>query len=750
MAASQSSNVEIIKLLLSHGADINRGDDSPLAIAVKNKLLENVKVLVENGANISEFYFTEQSILCVAADYFVEDIMRYLIEQGAACKYQALDRCMGSKDLRPARLLLEAGASVTSDGRPYKLSSSAFENIESVKLVVEFGVGIEDAFYYAVSERKADIAEYLIDHGANINHVSDNGISILSLAICENYMEILPLLFKKGVKTDQRHREAWFAMMERKPKLSKFLFNFSQGIVDRKFIVHKKEKCTDEEQFELARFLIENGADLNAKNVNDESALLIASKNNNFEFIKYLMEKGVDRHDISDLLLNAVSKRKMTLLKFLVENGSLKSQDDVEKDGFKCLLEAVRLEDTEIAEYLIRQGVPLNSPIDFKNLPLIEAADRGHIEMVQWLLKHGADINAANFHGSTALIEASKTGKIDMVKFLVESGAFIDQENKEKETALYIAVKYRKISVVEYFIDEGANINQTNDKRLSILDQVICKNYTEILPLLFKKGVKLDSRHKEAWVAMMDRKIRLGKFMFDYSQGKYNECFDFNENESCTNEEQLDFARFLVENGADLLVANLDGENALSKANSQKNEELIRYLMIQAADCPDFSAFTDRALTSAVFKHEWPLIEILVERGALQSQKQREEEGFLWLSLIARNGNIEMAEFVVEKGVPVSLHGTFLLVPLMEATLYNQIEMVRWLLEHGADVDGVDCDGYTALMGASEYGFFRIAKLLIERGASVDKVNNASQTALYIATCNSRRDIVKLLQERMN
>jgi ankyrin repeat protein len=52
--------------------------------------------------------------------------------------------------------------------------------------------------------------------------------------------------------------------------------------------------------------LVEHGADLNAKNNTNYTALILASENGNFEIVKYLVEKGAD--------VNAINNNKTPLM----------------------------------------------------------------------------------------------------------------------------------------------------------------------------------------------------------------------------------------------------------------------------------------------------------------------------------------------------------------------------------------------------------------------------------------------------
>lgn len=87
VTATKTGNVEVIKLLLNNGADINAVDyygQSPLFFAIKEKNLELVKFLVENGAivNTKEDGFGKTAFHYAISNQDI-NIIKYLIEKGA-------------------------------------------------------------------------------------------------------------------------------------------------------------------------------------------------------------------------------------------------------------------------------------------------------------------------------------------------------------------------------------------------------------------------------------------------------------------------------------------------------------------------------------------------------------------------------------------------------------------------------------------------------------------------------------------
>src|SRR5687767_10179860 len=71
--------------------------------------------------------------------------------------------------------------------------------------------------------------------------------------------------------------------------------------------------------------------------------------------------------------------------------------------------------------------------------------------------------------------------------------------------------------------------------------------------------------------------------------------------------------------------------------------------------------------------------------------------------------------------------------PLIIAVYNNNIDVADFLLEKGARVDVQDGSGNTALMGVSFRGYEELAAKLIEAGADVNQRNSNGATALTFA-----------------
>jgi len=149
---------------------------------------------------------------------------------------------------------------------------------------------------------------------------------------------------------------------------------------------------------EVVQFLVEKGADVNAKSTTTGwTALLGAVGNRDIEIIKFLVSKGAD--------VNAASPQ-----------------------GFTPLQLAVAPDNMEIITFLVSAGANVNAASACGHTPLHGAtaptflADGTilypDIEIAQFLVSVGADVNAKNNDGKTPLDTAREHGHTVAVEFL--------------------------------------------------------------------------------------------------------------------------------------------------------------------------------------------------------------------------------------------------------------------------------------------------------------------------------------------
>src|SRR6516162_11201277 len=90
-----------------------------------------------------------------------------------------------------------------------------------------------------------------------------------------------------------------------------------------------------------------------------------------------------------------------------------------EVDGTTSLHYAVRNDDAQLVDRLIRAGANVKAANRYGITSLYLACVNGNAAMIEKLLNSGADANAVSTEGETALMTASRTGNVDSIKVLL-------------------------------------------------------------------------------------------------------------------------------------------------------------------------------------------------------------------------------------------------------------------------------------------------------------------------------------------
>ncbi|KAJ4937492.1 hypothetical protein JOQ06_002127 [Pogonophryne albipinna] len=126
------------------------------------------------------------------------------------------------------------------------------------------------------------------------------------------------------------------------------------------------------------------------------------------------------------------------------------------------------------------------------------ACSAGDREEVAVLLRQGADINHANIDGLTALHQACIDENAEMVQFLVESGSDVNRGDNEGWTPLHAAASCGFIQITKYLIEHGAQVGAVNSEGELPLDVATEDAMERLLKGEIKKqAIDVDQARKE-------------------------------------------------------------------------------------------------------------------------------------------------------------------------------------------------------------------------------------------------------------
>jgi ankyrin repeat protein len=186
------------------------------------------------------------------------------------------------------------------------------------------------------------------------------------------------------------------------------------------------------------------------------------------------------------------------------------------------------------------------------------------------------------------------------------------------------------------------------------------------------------------------------------------------------------FAKFLIENGADIHTNN---DEALRNASKVANLEMVKFLIENKAN---IHANNDEALRNASKIGNLETVVFLIENGAYINANNGET-----FKNALKNGNLEIVKFLIENGADFNPNNKDLLNSLQE----DNLEILKYLFEKGININ-VNNDEY--LRNACKNGNLEMVKFLIENGADIHTNNDE---ALRNAFKNENLIIVKFLIE---
>lgn len=215
-----SDNIKMVALLLANGANVNAGPFTALHAAVQKDRLDIIKLLITKGADVNPKDKSGITPLQNAVSKGKFEVVRLLIEAGADVNTKDnegetplhfildVDRMNYRLFEDVAELLISKGADVNlkdSDGRTalHLAAESADENI--VELLLAKGTRINEkddvygftALHYAARFGNRDVTEYLISKGADINATDKQDRTPLYIAVQHDY-KVAELLINKG------------------------------------------------------------------------------------------------------------------------------------------------------------------------------------------------------------------------------------------------------------------------------------------------------------------------------------------------------------------------------------------------------------------------------------------------------------------------------------------------------------------------------------------------------------------------
>ncbi|WP_353280516.1 ankyrin repeat domain-containing protein [Wolbachia endosymbiont (group B) of Cyclophora punctaria] len=355
--------------------------------------------------------------------------------------------------------------------------------------------------------------------------------------------------------------------------------------------------AVEDRNTEVARKLIEKGANVNQLDSSQRTTLYQPAVNGDIEITKILVMNKVNPNveDLMNLtaLYEAARNGHKEVVRFLMNNGA-----DVKKNGALKLTPlhiAVANVDRAMVDCIIKNDKNIDKNIEIVDVfgwtPVYWAATKNDISILEALLKciseHGADVNLEdNLIGRSPLHIAATNGNVEAVELLIKYGANVNHKDAWGWTPFNCAATKGNRKVMYYLIAHGASI-ETNDPQKILLS--ICPyNYLEAVTTMIQLGI---------WKDVM--KLMGAEFL---------RC-------AAGHGDTL-MVHALLEAGVNANAGDDLGSTALHKAAKYNHPEVVKILILYRANVNAQNDLGESPLTYAVERRNWIVVITLLCYGA--------------------------------------------------------------------------------------------------------------------------------------
>ena len=490
MIASENGHRNIVKLLLSAQANVNKQDDLGRTAVMLAKTIEIYQTLVQANADITIVTHkgsTPLYISCLLGNHEVAEHLLFTLKHDITTRPDGFTLLMAASEggnYRIVQYLLEKEHDPNTqdcDGQTALGLACLPGHYTVTELLLKYkadpNLPIHDGWtplMAASQEGHIKIVELLLQNGVDPNVTNTkNGTTALILASEDGHHDTVELLLMKGADPNIQLNDGGTAIEQ--------ACLYGHYTITKLLLKHKANPnliddygwtpllaASGNGHHKIVELLLPRVIDLTAVNMkNGLTALMLASLNGHYETVNVLLKAG---HDSNARRLN----------------------------GDTAILQASRNGHYTVTELLLDNNADPNLADYEGRTPLMIASQNGHYKIVQLLLlQKGVTPNITNSEtGTTPLIYATENGHHDTVEVLLKAGGNPNIQNKDGRSAIELASLYGHVRIVQLLLNYNANPNLHTNEGWTPLMAASQEGYTNIVELLLQKGVDPNVRNK--------------------------------------------------------------------------------------------------------------------------------------------------------------------------------------------------------------------------------------------------------------
>lgn len=407
--AIQNNHSEVALYLVDHGVPLESALDYAL-LQSRNALC---KELIGRGVNLNKVFLQAISLgnkeitsytLLKGADRFARD------ENGKTALLLAIEH--GNEDMlyyTMEELKLDPNA-VSTDGENALMLSCKSGKVALFKQFLEKTTTLEQTnkagetvLFYAIRSANEEMINPLLDRKANINHTSQSGMTPLMIAAETLDHSWITRFIELGADCTKMNK---------------------QGQDVLAILIEKSGASIDQT---LLKLLVSKGLNVNAADSEGETLVFKAAESGNLELLQYLRSAGANFNPLNDSKQRPETKNAL-VIRYLIENGADINAVDSWHSTYMCT--AMSINDMELATFLVKKGINLEQECYFQEPALIKAIEEKDLVFVRFLVDNGANVNVIGYFDRNAMEYALEKGTTEIVNYLRSKGAMTPEEHK--------------------------------------------------------------------------------------------------------------------------------------------------------------------------------------------------------------------------------------------------------------------------------------------------------------------------------
>lgn len=456
--------------------------------------------------------------------------------------------------------------------------------------------------------------------------------------------------------------------------------------------------AAQEGQEEVARMLLGNGAQIEARTRRSQNALHLACISGHEAVVRLL----VPRMDVSNprpYLQLASVRGRIAVVLFLLNVG-VNTDSSAANRRQEAIYWAASEGHHEVVRSLLEMEI---DPPNLRQHSYLHLAVSTRVEVAtDGVQRKTPNIATFSTGGQNALHVAAANGDITMVRLLLENGADTSVKDDLGQSALHLSASGGQDPQLALLYASIRSIakNRSSVFRYADHDQKPEPVHQDVAMLLVEEGADFLSEDNEGQTAL-HRAAYIGYDMF---------------------------VELLLGRGADVSLQDKNGKTALHQAAVDGSERTVQLLLEAGADITITEKNGQTALHIAAAKGRADLVKILLENGADLATVDDTQETAL------QKAAAGLASF------PPCMRGEF-----QEPIKDGHPLTIQLLIERGADFSFTNQDGRSILHCAAAGGHPVLVRWLLSKGAGCMTRDSEGKTVLQIASSTGHWEVIKEL-----